>query len=348
MMTLADGGVLASAHFLGYWLGAVFAAKLTYSPKATLRVSLIAIGICTLGMGLTNNFIIWMFLRWLSGVCSAFALVLVSNFYIKYLAKVGHPEKQGWVFSGVGAGIVIVGLGTMAIMVSQLGSSLSWQIFGVISLVAAAIISTQMGSEVPDAPPETQARKARRTPLVWSIIIAYGAMGIGYIIPATFLPIMARDIVQSPLLFGLGWPVFGAAAFLSTLFAARVQRHFSNRHLWALSQIIMAAGLLFPVIYPHISTIIIAGICVGGTFMIITMAGMKEAHRIAPSHDVMRHIAVMTTAFASGQMVGPVIASLIYNVTKSFSPTLVLTSVALVITALNLIGSRSDKEPFYR
>jgi hypothetical protein len=51
LLGIADGGVLASVHFLGYWLGAVFATKLRSSPKATLRISPIAIGIRTLAMG---------------------------------------------------------------------------------------------------------------------------------------------------------------------------------------------------------------------------------------------------------------------------------------------------------
>ena len=58
--------------------------------------------------------------------------------------------------------------------------------------------------------------------------------------------------------------------------------------------------MLLPVVHPRIEMIILAGIFIGGTFMIITMAGMKEAHRIAPTQDVMRHIAVMTAAFATG------------------------------------------------
>jgi len=229
-------------------------------------------------------------------------------------------------------------------MVSQISSSLSWQIFGVVSLAGAAVVSMQLGSEVPDTFKATQAGNEPRTPLVWRVVIAYGAAGIGYIIPATYLPVMARETVQSPMIFGWSWPVFGAAAFLSTLLAARIQRHFSNRHVWAVSQTLMAAGLLLPVIHTHIFTIIIAGICVGGTFMIITMAGMMEAHRIAPAHDVMRHIAVMTAAFASGQMIGPVFASSIYQLTQSFSISLALTSMALVITALTLMGGSSNEE----
>ncbi len=344
LASITDGGVLASVHFLGYWLGAVFAARLRYAPKATLRLSLITIGFCTLGMGVMENFTIWLFLRWLSGVCSAFVLVLVSNFFIKHLADIGRAEKQGWIFSGVGAGIAVAGLGVLAIMVSHIGSALSWQIFGVVSLIAVFAVCTQMGPEIPDTRLDTQSRKSQQSPLIWSVVIAYGAAGIGYIIPATYLPVMAREIVQSPLIFGWSWPVFGAAAFVSTPLAARLQRRFSNRQIWAVSQIVMAVGLVLPVVHPHIVTIIIAGVCVGGTFMIITMMGMKEAHRIAPPGDVMRHIAVMTASFATGQMIGPVFAGSIHELTRSFSLSLLITSVVLVTTAMALVVSASKQK----
>ncbi len=106
----------------------------------------------------------------------------------------------------------------------------------------------------------------------------------------------------------------------------------------------MAIGLLLPVIYPHIFTIITAGLCVGGTFMIITMTGMKEAHRIAPPEDVMRHIAVMTASFATGQMIWPVFASSVYDLTQSFAVSLIVTSATLIITAMTLMGGCSKNE----
>ena len=148
-------------------------------------------------------------------------------------------------------------------------------------------------------------RSAQRCAAGWISGVSRSPRGWAGTFPITHLPVMAREIVQSPAIFGWSWPVFGVAAFVSTLLVARLQRHVSNRRIWAASQIVMAVGLLLPVVHPHIITIIIAGICVGGTFMIITMAGIKEAHRIAPPHDVMRHIAVMTAAFATGQMIGP-------------------------------------------
>lgn len=343
LLNISDGGLLASIHFLGYWIGAVYAAKLPFAPKSTLRFSLITISLCTLGMGLTDNFVVWSIFRLLAGICSAFTLVLVSNFYIKHLTEIDHAERHGWVFSGVGLGIVVVGLGTLALMIAQIGSLISWQIFGLLSLVAAIVVSINIGTEISDTRPVANNRKSDRTPLIWSIIIPYGALGIGYVIPATYLPIMARDIIPSPLVFGWAWPIFGATAFLSTLLASRLQRTFSIRQIWITSQITMAFGLLLPALYPHIATIIIAGISVGGTFMIITMMGMKEAHRIAPSHDIMRHLSAMTAAFACGQMIGPIFASWIYGLTQSFSASLVFASVILAATVLMLAPTHQLK-----
>ena len=344
LVSITDGGLLASVHFLGYWLGAVIAAKVFFPPRTMLRVSLLVIGVGTVGMGMTDDFTVWLILRWLNGVCSAWVLVLVSNYYVKHLAEIGLAEYQGWVFSGVGAGISIAGLGCLAFMVNQVGSSLSWQIMGVLSLVAICAVCLNMGTEIPALRLVVHKRESQRSPLDWRIVIAYGAMGFGYIIPATYLPVMAREIVPSPLIFGWSWPVFGAAAFVSTLLAAKLQKRYSDRQIWAASQTVMAIGLLLPVIHPHIFTIITAGLCVGGTFMTITMTGMKEAHRIAPSNDVMRHIAVMTASFATGQMIGPVFAGFVYGLTQSFAVSLIIASATLILTAMMLIGGLSRKE----
>ena len=122
LLSITDGGILASVHFLGYWLGAVLATKIPYAPRTTLRMSLLAISVATVGMGMTDEFTVWLIFRWISGLCSAWTLVLVSNYYVKHLAENGSAEYQGWVFSGVGAGIFIAGLGSLAFKVRQLSS----------------------------------------------------------------------------------------------------------------------------------------------------------------------------------------------------------------------------------
>jgi predicted MFS family arabinose efflux permease len=337
ILTLADGGVVASVHFLGYLMGAMLAARVPASPRSTLRFSLLAIALATTAMGATQDVLAWSLLRWVCGVCSAWTLVIVSNYCIRHLAAHGSGAQHGAVFSGVGGGIALVGLACLAFMAGQAASATTWQLLGAVSLLAACALCLQVGPELPAARVAARSSGGERSPLVWTMIVAYGTAGLGYIVPATYLPLMARELVASPLVFGWSWPVFGAAAFASTLLAVRLERRMSNRRIWLWSQLAMAAGVLLPALFEHIAAVILSGVLVGGTFMIITMVGMKEAHRVAPRDDVMRHIAAMTTAFASGQMIGPVLGSALHDVTGSFGLTLCLTGAALLVTASALI-----------
>ncbi len=333
VVTIPGGGLLTTAHFVGYLMGALTAARVPMSPRALLPASLIAIGLATLAMGLTGEFWLWLALRWIAGVASAWVLVLVGTHCVNALAEQGRPDRQGWVFSGVGAGVALAGLGCFAMMAFSVANEAAWLVFGAVALLIAAVLWTKLGPEVPAARPSRSAPVAERTPIAWTVVVVYGAAGLGYIVPGTYLPAMAREIVPSPLIFGWGWPVFGAAAFLSTLASAALHRRFSNRRIWSVSQVVMGAGLPLPVMFPHILSIVAAGLCVGGTFMVITMAGLREAHRIAGSTDAVRHVVAMTAAFATGQTIGPVFAGALYDATASFAPSLIATSIFLIATA---------------
>ena len=334
-VSIADGGLLASVHFLGYAMGAMLAVYLRSSPGTELFASLVAIGVATLAMAVTESFAVWMLARWIAGLCSAFVLIVVSNHIVQQLAKARQTGLQGWVFAGVGSGIALVGLLTLGLMTSGLSSRIGWQICGAATLAAAAMLSL-LHVQLQPSRSQPGHQSATRSPLDWTRIVPYGAMGAGYIIPATYLPVMAQQAVSSPLMFGWSWPVFGTAAAVSTLIAARLGRRMSNREVWMTSQLVMATGLMLPALWPHIATVVLAGICVGGTFMVITMAGMKEAHRIAGDGGARRLIAAMTAAFAFGQMVAPVLAGWVYESTNSFSYPLILASILLIATAVPL------------
>ena len=342
LLGVSSGGLLASCHFLGYLIGAMSAARVRLAPRYMLQLSLLLIGIGTLGMGLTNSYAAWLVLRWVSGVCSAWVLVLVSNYYVKALADCDRASYQGWVFSGVGAGIAVVGLACLGFMVYGMESAPGWLALGLLSIAVGIALCLLMGDELPAERRAPRSPASQRTPLAWRLVLAYGIAGIGYTIPATYLPVMARESVASPIVYGWSWPIFGMAAFASTLLVSRLQARYSNRQIWAAGHVVMAAGLLLPVALPQIAAIVAAGLCVGGSFMVVTMVGMREAHRLAPPPDVIRHIAVMTTAFATGQVLGPMMASAWFAATGSLSGALVLTSALLLVSVFALAQPTSQ------
>lgn len=337
LIGVADGGVLASVHFVGYAMGALAAGRLTAAPSVMLYASLAAIGLSTVAMGVTDDYWTWLIMRWVAGFCSALVLVVVSTHFLTRLARAGRLDLQGRVFSGVGCGIAVAGLGTLWLMAVEASSRLGWLTFGWGSLAAILLVAGLIGARPFDAAVTDNGQDRPRARLPWRLILPYGAMGAGYIVPATYLPIMAKNVVSSPLVFGWGWPLFGLAAALSTLVSARLHARHSNRRIWIAGQTVLAFGVLLPALTDHIAAVVIGGVCVGGTVMVITMAGLKEAHRVAGDGNAQHFVAALTFAFAFGQVVGPVLAGWAYEANDSFSTPLILASALLLVTLLPLI-----------
>jgi len=158
-------------------------------------------------------------------------------------------------------------------------------------------------------------------------------MGFGYILPATFLPVLARAVIADAAGFGIAWPVFGATAAGSTLFAALLFAGRSRRRVLASSYLLMALGCVLPVLHLSLSTVLAAALLVGGTFMVATMAGMQAA-RAGASGDPTRALGRMTAAFAIGQISGPVAASLLGTGADGLGGlTIALAAAALALVA---------------
>src|ERR1700742_5147300 len=75
-LTLAVGGWLATGNYIGYLLGALLCIALAPRPAAAIRWGLV--GVTTLVMGLTEWPFLWVALRFLAGVASAYVLVGTS------------------------------------------------------------------------------------------------------------------------------------------------------------------------------------------------------------------------------------------------------------------------------
>jgi predicted MFS family arabinose efflux permease len=135
--------------------------------------------------------------------------------------------------------------------------------------------------------------------------------------------------------FGWAWPLFGATAALSTVLAtSRIARH-GNRRVWAACAAAMAAGVAAPLLIPGAAGIVAAAVLVGGTFMVITMAGMQEA-RIVGGASAPRLMAAMTAAFAAGQVLGPLIVSVLVRRPGGFAAALAIAAAILVLSAVAL------------
>ena len=331
-VSFAHGGWLAAANYFGYVAGAVSTISLRIDARLAIRGGLITIGVSTLAMGLVNGFPAWLALRALAGVASAWVLVFVSFWTLERFAVVGRPKLGGVLYAGVGSGIAIAGLDCLVIMQARGSADTAWLTLGALALAISAALWDAFSSPSGPAP---DPGSEREPPSAWLLVACYGAYGFGSIVPATFLPAMARQIVSDPLAFGWAWPLFGLAAAASTLAAGSLGASLGPRKVWILCTLIMAFGVAAPLALPGLSGIMVSAVLVGATFVTITLAGMQEARRLfgATARPVM---AAMTCAFAFGQLTGPILIVLVDEVPYGINLVLLAATASLLGSATGL------------
>jgi MFS family permease len=309
---VALGGWLASANYAGYLAGALTAARIALGPRALATGALLLTAAATAAMAWPGGTLSWLVLRFVAGVCSAWVFVATAIWCLGALAQAQRSALAGVVYCGVGIGIAVAGLYCLAGTIAGADARSLWLQLGAVSLlltIPVAMVLARLGpvaaaQSTPIASPNASAGGS------WPLVACYGIFGFGYILPATFLPVLARSVVDDPRIFGLAWPLFGAMAAVSTLLAAWCMRRVSRMRLWAASHLLMGLGVLLPSLWLNGFTIGISALLVGGTFMVITMAGVQEI-RARAAGDPTELVGRMTASFALGQIAGPVLSALL-------------------------------------
>ena len=334
-LSIVAGGWLASSNYLGYLLGALAATVWPLRGNVALIGSLLGIAVVTFAMGLTSAFPLWVVLRFAAGVASALAFIAVSTRGMAALAARNRPQLNGVMYAGVGSGIAGTGLLCLWLMHQNAGSAWAWMAAGLVALCAVLLVLPVLRAIVmPVVPAAAAGQRGSVGGGAGLLVLCYGVAGFGYIIPATFLPVMAKAVVADAALFGWSWPVFGVAALTSTLIAAARAAAIGQR-LWILSHWLMACGVVLPVLWPGLAAVIVSALLVGGTFVVITMTGMQVAQAVSGGHAA-RLVAAMTAAFALGQILGPIVAGLLFDAGYGFASGLLLAGGLLAASAIAL------------
>lgn len=306
---LVRGGWLASANYAGYLAGGLTAMAWRGRTVVPIRAGLVLVAVTTLAMALPAGIGAWLALRALAGIGSAWVLVFTSAAILQRLDDAPVHERAalpGVLYAGVGTGIALAGIVCAAALGAADPATASWITVGAIAFAATSALWNRFPES---AAPRREARApAFLPPTAWALAACYAAFGFGYIIPATFLSAMAREAAHGGSLYAASWPVFGVAAAVSTWAVTRKGARLAPRALWAAGHIVMAGGVAVAALSTGIVAVLACGLLVGGTFMVVTMAGMQDARRVAGPHAP-RMLAAMTSAFALGQIAGPLAVS---------------------------------------
>jgi hypothetical protein len=232
-------------------------------------------------------------------------------------------------------------------------SGAAWMIFGLLALVLTAVILPKFRVQVtpPGAVPAgaTHAAPAQApavnlptgTGEVALLTFSYGLAGFGYIITATFLPVIARQAIPGSAWLDLFWPLFGTGVMLGAIIASRIPSGGDNRLLLAGCYFVQAAGIGIGIVSPSAAGFALGSLLLGLPFTAITFFAMQEVRRIraasAPSY-----MGLLTALYGIGQIVGPPLVAVLlrHSATagEGFALALEIAAGALVVGGVIFAG----------
>ncbi|CAN7408006.1 YbfB/YjiJ family MFS transporter [Variovorax paradoxus] len=336
-LQLEAGGVLASLNYLGYFLGAVSCAAIGIQAKRMVRGGLVATAALLVGMGVLHSFTSWGILRTAAGVMSAWVFVFASGWGLRRLAETHSPALAGVIYTGPGIGIAMTGL--LGGALGRWGSEAGWIGLGLLAVVLVALIwrvfddgelpSGQGSAGAPSAQAGAAASPSARSDAVW-LVALYGLAGFGYIITATFLPVIARQALPGSPWPDFFWPLFGLAIIPGALIGARAPVHWDNRLLLAAAYALQALGVVLSVAWPTITGFALGSLLLGMPFTAITLFAMREARRLR-GNAAAGLIGYATASYGVGQIIGPLFAAPLAQRTGSFELPLLVAAAALAL-----------------
>lgn len=331
-LTLTSAGVVAALNYLGYLCGSYNAMRATRRVEWRLQAGVWGAVLLTLLSAMIDGPWWHGAVRFLIGWASGWGMVLVAAWSNEQLHHHGRPGLSAAVFAGPGTGIVLSGLLAVGLHHWQASAAGAWLAYGLLALLLVLPIARSLPRSGQLHRPETAPQPLILTPGLKKLVWSYSLAGFGYILPATFLSQMAAARFPGSLFAQFVWPVFGGAAVVGILLGILTRRCGESHQRLAVVLVLQALGVLASGLLSGMSGLVLGAVLVGGGFLCVVQLSLQYGRELAPEHT--RYLAgLLTTGYAVGQLVGPLLSALSTALTQRLEPALYIAGAALLVAA---------------
>lgn len=335
--TLETAGYLASSNYVGYFIGALWAGFLFRRKKMILLINVLLNVASVTCMGLTEMFTLWLLLRLIAGITSGFIFVLTSSIIMDYLAKEVLTKWSGYLFSGIGLGIAISGLFVPYLEMAYTWKG-AWLGLGLLSLAFFCVtLVTWRNLTIQDGVKQVKASNGKMTAgfMPW-LIASYGLEGLGYIITGTFLVDIIHNIPSLEAYSSYSWVVVGLAAVPSAPVWIVLLSKFSPVRILTVAYIMQIFGILLPVFSQTVTSVLLSSFLFGLTFVGIVTLTTSYARQLFPTQSN-AVVSILTTFYALGQIIGPIIAGKLASHYDSYKAALLFAGIMVFVALLIML-----------
>ena len=265
----------------------------------------------------------------LAGVASAGMLIFGSTLIMQHTR---HPFVLAALFSGVGIGIALGNEYVLAGLHFDLSSQTLWQGAGALSGMMLIALTLLMPSKKHAITTMPLAKTEQQIMSWWLLAILYGLAGFGYIIVATYLPLMAKD-AGSPLLTAHLWTLVGLSIVPGCFGWLWAAKRWGALPCLTANLLVQAICVLLTLASDSPLLLIISSLGFGGTFMGTTSLVMTIARQLSVPGNL-NLLGFVTLIYGIGQILGPALTSMLGNGTSALAGATLCGAAALFIAAL--------------
>ena len=306
-----DGAAVATWNYLGYLMGAMLAIRWHRIDQIRFMLPLfLAVHVLTtLIMTQTDNLTVISTTRWLNGVANGVVFVQAPALILEWLVLRNRATMRGLVYIGVGAGL-LVSSGLVSGTADFLEGAQRWWPAALVSIPLAWWGVMQLRKlDVPVREHDDSGQAITNTPLIdrasIPLFLSYAGAGLGYILPMTFLPLLAKiELPDGHFLQDGTWMLVALFTIPAPWLWNKLGAIMGDLPALRLNFIIQLAGVLAAVLWPGAIGLVLCAVLVGGTVLGTVLLTQRIGRALHP-HQGPRLSAVMVALYGFTQMVGP-------------------------------------------
>ncbi|XKH02253.1 YbfB/YjiJ family MFS transporter [Marinobacter nauticus] len=307
----ADGAAVATWNYLGYLMGAMVAIKWHRIDhiRFMLPLFLVIHVITTLVMTQTDNLTVISAGRWLNGVANGVVFVQAPALILEWLVLRNRATMSGLVYIGVGAGL-LVSSGLVTGTSDWLEGAERWWPAALLSIPLAWWGVMQLRKlHIPVREHDESGKAVVNTPLIdrasSPLFLSYAGAGLGYILPMTFLPLLAKlELPEGHALLDGTWVIVALFTIPAPWLWNKLGARMGDLPALKLNFLIQLIGVLAAVLWPGAIGLVLCAALVGSTFLGTVLLTQRLGRALHP-HQGPRLSAAMVALYGFTQMVGP-------------------------------------------
>lgn len=310
LLSLRQGADIASWNYLGYLGGALLAIR--WHRIAQIRRCLpwgLALHVLTtLLQTQASDPDLLATLRLLNGISNGLVFVQAPALILEWLARHGRASASGLVYLGVGSGLLISSA-MVSLSADLLHGAARWWPAALLSLPLAwwgwrqlaRLDSAEQPADSGQATPSGRLLDRSSTPL----FLAYAGAGMGYILPMTFLPMLARlQLEPGSFLVGGSWLLVALATLAAPWLWNHAGARLGDKRALQVNYLIQLAGVLAALLLPGSAGILFCALLVGSTFLGTVLLTQRLGRSLQP-HQGPRISAAMIALYSVAQLAAP-------------------------------------------